>query len=175
MQGKRGSILPFLTVMILLVAAIWLSMSHTEPNTYTYNNLVSAIKEGNVSSVSINQNQQVPTGSIKVTLKSPGIAFTYTINVLYLRRKGGKNMERSEKILICISGAPSNAKVIRSGAKIAKAFNGSLSALFVQPPDFEQSDSESKNRLMDNIHLAEHRLQPFTARMRQLRLPNTQE
>ena len=64
-------------------------------------------------------------------------------------------MERSEKILICISGAPSNAKVISSGVKIAKAFNGSLSALFVQPPDFEQSDSESKKRLLDNIKLAQ--------------------
>lgn len=64
-------------------------------------------------------------------------------------------MERNEKILICISGAPSNSKVIRSGAKIAKAFNGSLYALFVQPPDFEQQDSESRQRLEENIHLAQ--------------------
>ena len=65
-------------------------------------------------------------------------------------------MERKEKILICISGAPSNAKVIRSGAKIAKAFNGTLCALFVQPPDFEQSDSDSRRRLQENILLARH-------------------
>lgn len=65
-------------------------------------------------------------------------------------------MERSEKILICISGAPSNSKVIRAGAKIAKAFNGSLCALFVQPSDFEQSDLESRQRLTDNIRLAQH-------------------
>ncbi|MBQ0042524.1 MAG: ATP-dependent zinc metalloprotease FtsH [Lachnospiraceae bacterium] len=81
MQGKRGSILPFLTVMILLVAAIWLSMSHTEPNTYTYNNLVSAIKEGNVSSVSINQNQQVPTGSVKVNLNDGSTKTLYVTDV----------------------------------------------------------------------------------------------
>ncbi|MDO4815077.1 MAG: DUF4118 domain-containing protein [Bacillota bacterium] len=65
-------------------------------------------------------------------------------------------MERSEKILICISGAPSNSKVIRAGAKIAKAFNGSLCALFVQPSNFEQFDLESKQRLTDNIRLAQH-------------------
>ena len=65
-------------------------------------------------------------------------------------------MERSEKILICISGAPSNSKVIRAGAKIARAFNGSLCALFVQPSDFEQYDPESKQRLTDNIRLAQH-------------------
>lgn len=65
-------------------------------------------------------------------------------------------MERKEKILICLSGAPSNAKVIRTGAKLARAFGGSLCALFVQPPDFEQTDSESKRRLNDNILLARH-------------------
>lgn len=65
-------------------------------------------------------------------------------------------MERKEKILICISGAPSNAKVIRTGAKIAKAFHGSLCALFVQPSDFEQSAPESRQRLKDNVRLAQH-------------------
>ncbi len=65
-------------------------------------------------------------------------------------------MERKEKILICISGAPSNAKVIRTGAKIAKAFHGSLCGLFVQPSDFEQSAPESIQRLKDNIRLAQH-------------------
>lgn len=65
-------------------------------------------------------------------------------------------MERKEKILICLSGAPSNAKVIRTGAKIAKAFGGQLCALFVQPPNFEQTDPASKQRLHDNILLARH-------------------
>ena len=63
-------------------------------------------------------------------------------------------MARNEKILVCLSGAPSNARVIRTGAKLAKAFNGSLCALFVQPPGFEQSDPESRRRLNDNLRLA---------------------
>jgi len=63
-------------------------------------------------------------------------------------------LERSEKILVCISGAPSNARVIRTGAKIARAFHGSLCALYVQPSDFEKADSDSKKRLADNIRLA---------------------
>ena len=65
-------------------------------------------------------------------------------------------MERKEKILICLSGAPSNAKVIRTGAKIARAFGGTLCALFVQPPDFERLDPESVKRLRSNILLARH-------------------
>ena len=46
-------------------------------------------------------------------------------------------MEREEKILICLSGSPSNARVIRAGAKLAEAFRGTVSALFVEPPHFE--------------------------------------
>lgn len=63
-------------------------------------------------------------------------------------------MEREEKILICLSGSPSNARVIRAGAKLAEAFRGSVSALFVEPPDFEQSDKEERTRLAENVSLA---------------------
>lgn len=63
-------------------------------------------------------------------------------------------MEREEKILICLSGSPSNARVIRAGAKLAEAFRGSLSALFVEPPDFEQADREARERLAENVSLA---------------------
>lgn len=63
-------------------------------------------------------------------------------------------MEREEKILICLSGSPSNARVIRAGAKLAEAFRGSISALFVEPPNFEQSDKEQRARLAENARLA---------------------
>ena len=63
-------------------------------------------------------------------------------------------MEREEKILICLSGSPSNARVIRAGAKLAEAFRGSVSALFVEPPDFEQADREARERLAENVSLA---------------------
>ena len=63
-------------------------------------------------------------------------------------------MEREEKILICLSGSPSNARVIRAGAKLAEAFRGTVSALFVEPPHFEQSDKETQERLAENVSLA---------------------
>lgn len=63
-------------------------------------------------------------------------------------------MEREEKILICLSGSPSNARVIRAGAKLAEAFRGTVSALFVEPPDFEQADREARERLAENVSLA---------------------
>ncbi len=64
-------------------------------------------------------------------------------------------MDKSEKILICLSGAPTNAKVVRTGAALADAFGGGLCALYVEPPDFERQPDESKARLNDNIRLAE--------------------
>ena len=40
-------------------------------------------------------------------------------------------MERREHILVCLSSAPSNAKIIRTAARMAAAFSGSFTALYV--------------------------------------------
>ena len=60
-----------------------------------------------------------------------------------------------ENILVCLSASPSNAKIIRSAAKMAGAFNGSLTALFVETNRFRNASEEDKKRLRENIHLAE--------------------
>lgn len=59
-----------------------------------------------------------------------------------------------EHILTCISGSPSNAKVIRAAARIANAFHGSFTALFVQQAD-DTKEKGSDVRLMENLKLAE--------------------
>lgn len=64
-------------------------------------------------------------------------------------------MDSRESILICLSGAPSNAKVIRTGAQLAQAFGARLSALFIEPSDFQHSDRKGHERLLENIRLAE--------------------
>lgn len=64
-------------------------------------------------------------------------------------------MDSRENILICLSGAPSNAKVIRTGAQLAQAFGARLSALFIEPSDFQHSDRKGHERLLENIRLAE--------------------
>ena len=64
-------------------------------------------------------------------------------------------IESRENILICLSGAPSNARVIRVGADLANAYGCRLSALFVEPEDFQHESSESRTRLYENIRLAE--------------------
>ena len=40
-----------------------------------------------------------------------------------------------EHILVCLSSSPSNAKIIRTAARMARAFRGRFTALFVETPD----------------------------------------
>lgn len=58
----------------------------------------------------------------------------------------------NEHILVCLSPSPSNAKVIRTAARMADAFHGSFTALFVEPPELSE---KAQNPLRENIRLAE--------------------
>ena len=60
-----------------------------------------------------------------------------------------------EHILACLSVSPSNEKIVRTAARMAHAFHGMFTALFVKTPEFAQMDEESRKRLQDNMHLAE--------------------
>lgn len=60
-----------------------------------------------------------------------------------------------EHILACLSSAPTNPKIIRTAARMAKAFNSQFTALFVETPDFAAATPENKKRLHDNRRLAE--------------------
>ena len=72
-----------------------------------------------------------------------------------VRMKNQNNYHTDEHILVCLSSAPSNQKIIRTGARMAFAFRGTLTALFVQTPDFDTMSEENKKRLQENIRLAE--------------------
>ena len=60
-----------------------------------------------------------------------------------------------EHILVCLSSAPSNARIIETAAKMAKAFGASFTALYVQTPASELMLDADKARLADNIRYAE--------------------
>ena len=67
----------------------------------------------------------------------------------------GSRPKIGEHILICLSGAPSNAKVIRTAARMAEAFHGAFTALFVETPQFATQSEADRARLRANLHLAE--------------------
>ena len=60
-----------------------------------------------------------------------------------------------EHILVCLSSAPSNAKIIRTAARMAGAFRCSFTALFVETKQFQWGFQADKDRLRSNIRLAE--------------------
>lgn len=71
------------------------------------------------------------------------------------RIRNGADYHTDEHILVCLSPAPSNMKIIRTAARMAKAFRGSFTALYVETADFAVLDEESKKRLRSNMRLAE--------------------
>lgn len=71
------------------------------------------------------------------------------------RDETGGNARRKvkEHILICLSGAPSNARVIRTAARMAEAFHADFTALYVRGGDSGQGRDQKK--LQGNARLAE--------------------
>ena len=66
-----------------------------------------------------------------------------------------KSAKAGEHILICLSSSPSNAKVIRTAARMAEAFHSGFTALFVQTPETNELSGDNLKRLRSNLHLAE--------------------
>ncbi len=71
------------------------------------------------------------------------------------RVRHGNDYYTDEHILVCLSSSPTNQKIIRNAARMAKAFHGSFTALFVETSSFAVMSDENKNRLRNNLHLAE--------------------
>lgn len=69
--------------------------------------------------------------------------------------EGEEKPKAGEHILTCLSGSPSNAKVIRTAARLAKAFHGAFTALFVETPEFASLSDDDRKRISDNVRLAE--------------------
>lgn len=60
-----------------------------------------------------------------------------------------------EHILTCLSSSPSNAKVIRTAARMAEVFHSGFTALFVETEETKELKGENLKRLRDNMRLAE--------------------
>lgn len=70
-----------------------------------------------------------------------------------VRGRGERHTE--EHILVCLSSSPSNARIIRTAARMANAFRGKLTALFVETLAFSNAEESDKRRLRKNIRLAQ--------------------
>ena len=66
-----------------------------------------------------------------------------------------KQYINKEHILVCLSSAPSNTKIIQAAAAMAKAFDSLFTALYVKTPASESMTTDDTERLLANIHFAE--------------------
>lgn len=61
----------------------------------------------------------------------------------------------NEHILVCLSSSPSNPKVIRTAARMADAFHGKFTALFVQTTHSKDLEDKNIEAIRNNLKLAE--------------------
>ena len=66
-----------------------------------------------------------------------------------------RNTEANEHILVCVSPSPSNPKVISAAARMAEAFQATLTAIYIKPTDYDALSEEDRVRLQNNIRFAE--------------------
>ena len=71
------------------------------------------------------------------------------------RLQSKSDYHTDEHILVCLSASPSNAKIIRTAARMAQAFHGAFTALFVETPDTNFMAEQDKVQLQKNIRLAQ--------------------
>ena len=45
-------------------------------------------------------------------------------------------LEGNERILVCLSPSPSNKKVVEAAAKMARAFQAALTAIYIKPTNY---------------------------------------
>lgn len=67
---------------------------------------------------------------------------------------GDGGFSTEEHVLTCISPAPSNAKVIRTAARLAYAFHAEFTALYVETRYLQNADEKVKKRRDENMRLA---------------------
>ena len=78
---KKGSGLSFFIILLLLMAAIWLGVNRGAPKDYNYADFLEDLETEQVDEVTIQQNEQVPTGSLKIVLADGDEKILYVTDV----------------------------------------------------------------------------------------------
>ena len=70
------------------------------------------------------------------------------------REAAGKDYFTGEHILVCLSPSPTNAKVIRTAARMAGAFHGDFTAMLVETSEIKRENPKISGKMAENIALA---------------------
>lgn len=118
----------------------------------TPQNLIDRMKEGKIY-----HGVQIAT-AIKNFFAEDNLAALRNIAVRRVADRIGLREEvnkGTEHILVCLSPSDTNSTIIRHGARMAKAFHGRFSAIFVERPEVPPLNAEMQYKLEQNIALAE--------------------
>lgn len=66
-----------------------------------------------------------------------------------------KQSKKKEHILVGLSSAPSNSKIVETASKMARAFDANFTALYIKTSQSEVLSEENAKRLQNNIKFAE--------------------
>ncbi len=122
--------------------------------------LVKRLNEGKIYSQQQAQNALVNFFTLENLTALREIALRRTadhvnLNISKVHPASAGDYHTEEHILVCLSSSPSNAKIIRTAARMAAAFKGRFTALFVETSTFSEISDENRARLSQNVHLAE--------------------
>ena len=72
-----------------------------------------------------------------------------------IKQKQNFDCQTEEHVLVGLSSAPSNSKIIRTAARMVKAFKGQFTAIYVETSNYETMNEKDQLRLKENMRLAE--------------------
>lgn len=74
--------------------------------------------------------------------------------VIKERKAAGRDYYTGEHVLVCLSPSPTNARVIRTAARMASAFEAELTAVMVETPQAKELDDKVSKSMENNVALA---------------------
>ena len=80
-KNRKGFNLSYFLILGLVLLMMYVNNYNTQEEAYTNGNMVTDLAEGNVSSVTIQPNEQTPTGSARVVLKGGEVKTIYVTDV----------------------------------------------------------------------------------------------
>lgn len=80
-KNKKGFNLSYFLILGLILLMMYVNNYNTQEEAYTNGNLVTDLAAGNVSSVTVQPNEQTPTGSARVVLKGGVVKTIYVTDV----------------------------------------------------------------------------------------------
>lgn len=124
--------------------------------------LLQRLREGKVCKANQADSSLAPFFTVDNLVALREISLRYTadqvnqeLETIKNSRPGGSRYQVNEHILVCVGPSPTSKKVIRTAARMASAFHGGFTAMYVETPDSQDLTQDDKRQIQENLRLAE--------------------